>query len=315
MGDLFAGLLILDQHAWLGLVFHLLAFLTWNCGMMVAGQASTAANVIGLLMFPGIGLPGWTLGVVGSSLLQAIRKIFRKRMPNSEEAHLSPAYRNLPGLTRPRVSEPVEAIAQSADTTAKHQALVLLSREPSASSCRMARKFLMDTDQDVRAQAALTVSQIEFRLNERVRSVLASIKRQPQNPEHYAALGRIYCEYARGSEADSMNRKLYFGQALEAFEKSVLLDDSRPDNLIELAEASKELGNYTQAWNAAMRILGGHPDDSSGYLLAMEIALREHRYDRINALAKQACLRLPPDDQKLPIMKRWLSKEEVHANA
>ncbi len=112
-----------------------------------------------------------------------------------------------------------------------------------------------------------------------------------------------------------MNYPFYLAQARQAFEKAIDLDPSCRAYQIELADILNRLGEYGPAWTVLSSVLSELPKDPGCYLLALEIAFRDRRFDRMTALAESAVHRLPEGDPARAVMEWWLTGEESNAKA
>src|SRR5258706_1722327 len=306
VGDIIAGFIILNYRLELGLIIHGIATLIWVMGYMIVDSAYIKlAAALGLFLFPGVGTFGWTLAS-GIAHLSAKRK---KETEDEEEilTDLSSDIRSAIETPLETLIQPIVEVIQISDSKIKRAALDLICREPSPQAAVFARRFLADPDPDVRALAAVAISRLELRMSELIKSTLSRVETEPQDPESHAAIGRVYLDCAGQSGADSMNRRFYLIQAQQAFEKAINLDPTRGHDQIALAETLLDLRDYAKAWDAFAKISGERLHGSKIYLLGLEIALRERRFDRVVALAKQACEALSESDDLLPVMRWWLA--------
>jgi tetratricopeptide (TPR) repeat protein len=210
--------------------------------------------------------------------------------------------------------QPISEVLYTADSMMKRAALSLICREPSPQSASLARHLLADPDPDVRALAAVAVSLLESRLSDSVKSALKQVETQPRDPACYSRLGRLYLESAGESVTDSINRRFYLTQARSAFKKAISLDPKRNGDQIELAETLMNLGDIAEASAAINKVLSKRTTDSRAYLLAIELAFRERRFDQVLSLAKQARETLPANDKALATIQWWLAKEYADEN-
>lgn len=75
------------------------------------------------------------------------------------------------------------------------------------------------------------------------------------------------------------------------------------ENLLTLAQVLVALQEDEQASDTLEKAFAGGQDSLEGYVLAMEIALRGRRFDRLGDLAEQA---LPlAHDGETPALLRW----------
>ncbi|HET7142953.1 MAG TPA: hypothetical protein VFI68_02935 [Anaerolineales bacterium] len=310
IGDLIAGLAILNHQLEFGMSMHVIAGLIWVMGLMIVDKHhAVPAAVFGSILFPGTGTFGWTLASGIASFSQG-----RKKTMNDKEGAQVDLLSDIRGaIEMPLETQirPIVEVLYTSDLKIKRAALDLICREPSPQGMTLARRFLADSDPDVRALAAVAVSRLESHLSELMKSGLSQVEVQPQNPECHATMGHLYLEYAGRSGANSMNRSFYLAQARKAFEKAIALDSMRDDYQIALAEVLMNMRDYAKAWDTLAEVLKERPHDSQIYLLGSEIAFRARRFDRVIDLVKQARAVLSENDDVLPIMNWWLAFEAV----
>jgi hypothetical protein len=321
--DVVAGIAILGNYVVEGFALHLAALLIWTVGLTCPGRPSslrdgrfTVAIVLGALLFPGLGTLGYAFGF---GLAQFLGRHRQQATIFEEESFLSSdrlteihATVTAPHPLVEMETQPLEEILAKPDLDAKRAALNLICREPGARALSLARTLLADPDSDVRALAAVAVSRLESHFNELLRAVLARQESQPEVAERYAETGYLYYQYAQAEPISSANRRFYLAQARKSFEKAVSLERSRYDYLISLAEVLTDQAEAPQAGGVAARITAADPKNSTGYLLGMEVAFRQRRFDEVIVLAQRACQVLAEDDEALPTMKWWSGFSPSH---
>jgi hypothetical protein len=315
--DVVAGIAMLGNYMVEGFALHFAALLIWTVGLTCPGGPGslrdgrfTVAIVLGALLFPGLGTLGYAFGFGFAHFLgrhrQQAAKFEEEFFLSSDRLTEIHATVSTPPHSLVEIeTQPLREILAKPDRDAKRAALNLICREPGARALSLVRTLLADPDSDVRTLAAVAVSRLESHFNELLRAVLARQESQPEVAGHHAETGYLYYQYAQAEPTNSANRRLYLVQARKSFEKAVSLEQSRYDYLISLAEVLTDLGEAPQAGGISARITAADPKNSTGYLLGMEVAFRQRRFDEVIVLAQRACQVIAEDDEVLPMMKWW----------
>lgn len=335
-GDALAGVAILQGGTLVGLGLHLPAALIWIAGMVLLRSRrgsprrpatppsdlsveedptdpladrsvpNSLALLLGLVLFPGLGLTAFTLALATSPLFRRslITAAGVPDEPETDDARLqswSDGARMRDGLGAG--SGPLTELLGSSDRDAKHLALQRIVREPGSRSISLARRLLADPDPDVRALAALAVSRLESSLSEALRQGLLRCQAHPEQAGPHADLGKLFLHWSEKDGAHPTQRRVYLRRAREELETAVSLEPTRMENLLTLAQVLVALQEDEQASDTLEKAFAGGQDSLEGYVLAMEIALRGRRFDRLGDLAEQA---LPlAYDGETPALLRW----------
>lgn len=342
-GDVIAGLAMLQHQVLQGMTLHLSATLLWIVGVVILGVRRpagtdvveqnqsllgklatrclinpadahsgqiTATFALGLILFPGLGPLGCTLAFGLADFLGRPKPMTANRQTEPAASDLLLEIgRVVKSTAEPRGEvdiQPLVEVLAKPDCNMKRRALEMICREPGSRAMSMARHVLTDPDPDIRALAAVAVGRMEAHFSEQLKASVARLESRPQTAEYHGAVGSLYYQYASHGSTDVANRHFYLAQARKSFDSAVSLDPTRHDYFRCLAEVLLGLGEAQAASQAAAKVLAGRPGDSAGYLLAMEIALRQRRLDKIALLAERACQRLAINDPVLPLMNWWL---------
>jgi hypothetical protein len=323
LGDIAAGLALLEHHTWPGLALHVPSALVWVAGFVLLGRDRGAgpgsgvgrgepivAILLGLVLFPGLGTVGGLLALGAARLVGRPRPFEREAPDGAGARDPGPAIdfdSSLP--LHPLVeleTQPLAEALRKPHTQVKCAMLELICREPGPRAITLARSMLAEPDPEVRALAAVAVSRLEAHFADQLKQAVQRRDREPQLAGRHSALGHLYEQYARQGTADPATRRQYLLQARQAFEQASALDPARQDWLQPMAEVLLLLGENEEAWAAITRLLSARRSDSGGYRVALEIALSQRRIDRMADLVAAAGAALDESDTLRPGLNWWL---------
>lgn len=318
LSDALAGLAIVHGRTLAGLELHLAASLIWIAGILLlrasdsrrsgqpAASSSTppsdmrdsapsardgdsqngVAALLGLALFPGLGPLACTFALVTTRLLRRPQAPRARQIDEDDFAESWAGSAAIHGRTG-EVTRPLIELLHSPDAEAKKHALQRIVQEPGARSISLARCLLGDPDPDVRALAALAVSRLESSLSQALRECVLRCQADPEDADLHADLGGLFHQWAEKDEAHPAQRRLYLRRARQELEKAVSLGPSRVETLLPLAEVLIALKEHKRASDALEEALAEGAGSLGAHLLAMEIAFRERRFDRLGDLAQR----------------------------
>jgi len=318
LSDALAGLTLVQGRTLAGLELHLAASLTWiagihllrasdgrQCGQPAASSSTppsdmsdsspardrdsqnAVAALLGLALFPGLGPLACTFALVTTRLLRRPQTPQARQIDGGDFAEPWAGSAARHGRTA-AVTRPLIELLRSPDPEAKQYALQRVLQEPGARSISLARCLLGDPDPDMRALAALAVSRLESSLSQALRECVLRCQADPEDADLHADLGILFHQWADKDEAHPAQRRLYLRQARQELEKAVSLGPSRGETLLSLAEVLIALKEHESASDALEEALAEGAGSLKAHLLAMEIAFRERRFDRLGNLAQRA---------------------------
>lgn len=332
MGDVMGGLALLQRPAPEGLILHLGSILVWSVGLFLSdmrrsGEEESVSReagqpiswierpnmipiMLGLCLFPGLGVLGYGLACVIARLTKRPRL---QPLADEEETDYTDL---LAGITtdaaaslNARASREVRPLIEVLNGTGfdtRQTALNLICREPGPLALALARRMLSDPDPDGRMLAAVAVSRMEAGFSEQLRAITERLEREPLVAEYPAQLGQLYAEYARADSPNAANRRFLLVQARRAFEQALTLEPARSDIRTSLVEILIALGEEQPAWDEAMILLAQCPDQAAGYMRSIEVAFCQRKFEDIAVLARLALAALPNTSEMPPTLKWWL---------
>ena len=247
--------------------------------------------LLGLLLFPGLGPLGCTVGFGLSRLLSQ----GPQEDPGAGD-HLEAPAPDLAGRRSLRDAvdplrdlqiQPLVDILRQPNSELKRAAIAMLGRRDSHEAMRLVREALTDPDPDVRSDAAVTLSRFEDNVNRALNQAVAQGLESPHSAERYADL--CY-RHATSDLLDAATSRYYLTQARDTLRQITALRPKRADVWLDLARVHYHLGEEAAAWQALDRARTLHPANVASYLLAMELAFDARDWGRLAAYAQQGWL-------------------------
>jgi hypothetical protein len=243
--------------------------------------------LLGLVLFPGLGPLGCTVGFGLSHLLdhgpQQDPGVGDQREAPDLVVRLDQRVEPLRDLQ----IQPLVDILRQPNSELKRAAIAMLGRRGSHEAMRLVRVALTDPDPDVRSDAAVTLSRFEDNVNRALSQAVAQGLDSPHSAERYADL--CY-RYATGDLLDAATSRYYLTQARDTLRRLTALRPERAEVWLDLARVHHHLGEEAAAWQALDRARSLHPANVASYLLGMEMAFEARDWDRLAANAHQGWL-------------------------
>ena len=310
LADSSAGLMLLVNHDGRGLLVHVPAALGWALGISVlngrlpwrapglafdAAQADPASLnrwlltcvLLGLVLFPGLGPLGCTVGFGLSHLLGHGPQQDPGVGDQREAPDLAVRLDQRVDPLRDLQIQPLVDILRQPNSELKRAAIEMLGRRGSHEAMRLVREALTDPDPDVRSDAAVTLSRFEDNVNRALSQAVAQGLDSPHGATRYADL--CY-RYATGDLLDAATSRYYLTQARDTLRRLTALRPERAEVWLDLARVHHHLGEEAAAWQALDRARSLHPANVASYLLGMEMAFEARDWDRLAAYAHQGWL-------------------------
>jgi tetratricopeptide (TPR) repeat protein len=257
--------------------------------------------LLGLVLFPGLGPLGCTVGFGLSHLL-------------SQGPQQSPGVGDQPEAPDPAVRldqrgdlrrdleiQPLVDILRQPNSELKRAAIAMLGRRGSHEAMRLVRGALTDPDPDVRSDAAVTLTRFEDSVNGALSQAAAQGLDSPHSAKRYADL---CCRHATSNLLDAATSRYYLTQARDTLRRITALRPARADVWLDLARVHHQLGEEAAAWQALDRARTLHPAHVASYLLGMEMAFDARDWDRLAAYAHQGWL--------ASAQQGWLATADEH---
>jgi tetratricopeptide (TPR) repeat protein len=243
--------------------------------------------LLGLVLFPGLGPLGCTVGFGLSHLLDQgpQQDPGVGDQPEAPDLAMRPDQRVDP--LRDLQIQPLVDILRQPNSDLKRAAIAMLGRRGSHEAMRLLRRALTDPDPDVRSDAAVTLSCLEDTVNRALSQAVAQGLDSPHSAKRYADL--CY-RYATGDLLDAATSRYYLTQARDTLRRLTALRPERAEVWIDLARVHYHLGEEAAAWQALDRARTLHPAHVASYLLGMEMAFGARDWDRLAAYAHQGWL-------------------------
>jgi hypothetical protein len=305
LADSSAGLMILVNQDGRGLLVHVPAALGWALGISVlngrlpwrapAAQAEPAylnrwlltSVLLGLVLFPGLGPLGCTVGFGLSHLLDRGSQQDPGVGDHLEAPDLAVRRDQRGDPLRDLQIQPLVDILRQPNSELKRAAIAMLGRQGSHEAMRLVRGSLADPDPDVRSDAAVTLSRFEDNVTRALSQAVAQGLESPHSAKRYADL--CY-RYATSDLLDAATSRYYLTQARDTLRRITALRREQADVWLDLARVHYRLGEEAAAWQALDRARTLHPANVASYLLGMEMAFDARDWDRLAAYAHQGRL-------------------------
>jgi tetratricopeptide (TPR) repeat protein len=243
--------------------------------------------LLGLVLFPGLGPLGCTIGFGLAHLLDQGPQQNPGVGDQREAPDLAVRLDQRVDPLRDLQIQPLVDILRQPNSELKRAAIELLGRQGSHEAMRLVREALTDPDPDVRSDAAVTLSRFEDNVNRALSQAVAQGLDSPHSAERYADL--CY-RYATSALVDVATSRYYLTQARDTLRRITALRPERADVWLDLARVHYHLGEEAAAWQALDRARTLHPANVASYLLGMEMAFDARDWDRLAAYAHQGWL-------------------------
>jgi tetratricopeptide (TPR) repeat protein len=243
--------------------------------------------LLGLVLFPGLGPLGCTVGFGLSHLLDHGPQQDPGVGDQREAPDLAVRLDQRVDPLRDLQIQPLVDILRQPNSELKRAAIEMLGRRGSHEAMRLVREALTDPDPDVRSDAAVTLSRFEDNVNRALSQAVAQGLDSPHSAERYADL--CY-RYATGDLLDAATSRYYLTQARDTLRRLTALRPERAEVWLDLARVHHHLGEEAAAWQALDRARSLHPANVASYLLGMEMAFEARDWDRLAAYAHQGWL-------------------------
>jgi hypothetical protein len=274
--------------------------------------------LLALVLFPGLGSLGCTIGFAVSHLLgkgphqdpgmgdhveapdPAVRRSLRDAVDPLRELQIGP----------------LVDILRQPNSELKRAAIAVLGRRGSREAMRLVRGALADPDPDVRSDAAVTLSRLEDDVNRALSQAAKELSQaakeldSPQGVERYADL--CY-RYATSDLLDAATSRYYLAQARDALQWVTALQPEQAEAWTDLARVYYDLGEEAAAWQALDRAQALRPGHVATYLLGMDMAFDARDWDRLAAYARLGRLAARDNHEDRELLSWWAHAQPLAA--
>ena len=260
------------------------------------------SGLLGLVLFPGLGPLGCTVGFGLSHLLskgpQQDPDVGEQLEAPDRAVHVDQRVDPLRDLQ----IQPLVDILRQPNSDLKRAAIAMLGRRGSREAMRLVQGALTDPDPDVRSDAAVTLSRLEDDFNRALSQAAAQGLDSPHGAERYAGL--CY-RYATSDLLDAATSRYYLTQARDALQQVTALQPERAEVWTDLARVHYDLGEEAAARQALDRAQALRPGHVASYLLGMEMAFDARDWDRLAAYAHQGLLAAGDEHEDRELLRWW----------
>jgi tetratricopeptide (TPR) repeat protein len=266
--------------------------------------------LLGLVLFPGLGPLGCTVGFGLSHLLDQgpQQDPGVGDQPEAPDLAMRPDQRVDP--LRDLQIQPLVDILRQPNSELKRAAIAMLGRRGSHEAMRLLRRALTDPDPDVRSDAAVTLSCLEDTVNRALSQAVAQGLDSPHSAKRYADL--CY-RYATSDLLDAATSRYYLAQARDALQWVTALQPEQAEAWTDLARVYYDLGEEAAAWQALDRAQALRPGHVATYLLGMDMAFDARDWDRLAAYARLGRLAARDNHEDRELLSWWAHAQPLAA--
>jgi hypothetical protein len=202
-----------------------------------------AAPLLALLLFPGLGTIGVSLGMVVARVMQ-LR--FGVALPRIEGAtsNAPPAPRAPADAADALPDERVETLLGRGDTHAKLAVIRRARLDCDPNSVRIIRRLLLDRDQDVRNEAAVSLCRLDAAMHREIDEAFLRARACDDAAQPHADLAELCRRYAVGGLIDEISARFYLVHAQSALREATRIEPGRHDLCQALTSVEGELDSH-----------------------------------------------------------------------
>lgn len=300
--DCLAGWRLLTLNDIQGLLLHFPATLVWSMGILLVQQGvarrradaattaitgwTVAALVIGFLMFPGLGTLGCTLAFSFS--------VFFRPKSNSEQMSFDTMDSvKVPALDRfaqghaPQEVQHLVDVLREPNTEMRRVVIKTLSNQPGRESVQIIRDLLTDSNPDVRSDAAVVLTRMEDDFAKSIREARERAQNQPRDVQRQLQFAQLCYQFGTNGLLDSFSSQRILFEARDMLSNLTTKHPELADAWMSLAKTYYELGLTRDAIQALNEVVTLDANHDGAYLLAVDIAFREHQWQWLLTLVQQ----------------------------